>query len=80
MTYTGNTDARRKAAAKYQQERVERLTVRIPKGGRDYYQEAANIAGMSFNAFAVAALDEKIEREGIKPDTIKPDPIRADKE
>ena len=66
MEYKGNTDARRKASAKYQQEKVERLTVRIPKGQRDYYQQAAAAFGMSFNSFAVAALDEKIEREGIR--------------
>lgn len=56
-----------KAVAKYHREKVENLTIRVPKGRRAYYKACAAAAGESLNALAVRALDELIEREGIQP-------------
>ena len=62
-TYRGSSDAQRKAVSKYLAETVEEFKVRVPKGRKAYYQDAAAAAGMSLNAFTIAALDEKIERD-----------------
>ena len=64
-TYKGSTDAIRKAVRKYQTESVETIAVRVPIGRKDYYKSAAASAGMSLNQFAVSAMDEKIERDGL---------------
>lgn len=65
MTYKGNTDARRKATAKYQTEKVEDIKIRVPKGRKEYYKLCADHADMSLNAFAIKAMDEKIERDDL---------------
>ena len=64
-TYSGNTEARKRATAKYHKETIETIAVRVPKGKKDYYKSAAAAAGVSLNQFAIAAMDEKIEREGL---------------
>ncbi|MBQ6318982.1 MAG: hypothetical protein IJI23_04250 [Lachnospiraceae bacterium] len=64
-TYKGSTDARRRANAKYQRETVENMTIRVPKGKKEYYKGAADKSGMSLNQFAVASMDEKITRDNL---------------
>ena len=63
-TYKGNTDARRKANKKYLSETVEDIKIRVPKGRKEYYKDAAAVIGLSLNQFAITAMDEKIERDG----------------
>ena len=65
-TYKGNTDARRRATAKYLTETVEEFKIRVPKGRKDYYKDAAATVGLSLNQFAVQAMDEKIDRDNIQ--------------
>jgi len=67
-TYKGSSPAQRRAVAKYHAEKVEALTIRVPKGKRDYYKRAAASVGQSLNQFALSAMDEKMEREGISGD------------
>ena len=62
-TYKGNTDARRKANKKYLTENVEDIKIRVPKGRKEYYKDAAASIGQSLNQFAVNAMDEKIDRD-----------------
>ena len=62
-TYKGSTDARRRANAKYQRETVENMTLRVPKGRKEYYKNAADSAGLSLNQFAISSMDEKIKRD-----------------
>lgn len=57
------TEARKRAIAKYHAEKVEDIKIRVPKGQKDYYKSAATAAGMSLNEFAIAAMDEKINRD-----------------
>lgn len=64
-TYRGSSAAQRKAVAKYQSEKVEDIRIHVPKGRKDYYKAAADLAGQSLNAFAVNAMDEKIERDNL---------------
>lgn len=62
-TYTGQTDARRKASAKYLKESVEDIRIRVPKGNKAKVQEHANAMGESMNSFVVRAIDETMERD-----------------
>lgn len=57
-TYTGQTDARRKASAKYLKESVEDIRIRVPKGDKAKVQEHAASVGESMNAFVVRAIRE----------------------
>ena len=65
-TYTGQTDARRKASAKYLHEVVEDIRIRVPKGEKAKVQAHATSTGESMNAFVVRALDETMERDNKK--------------
>ncbi len=64
-TYNGNTDARRKAVNKYHKDSIDTISVRVPKGKKEYYKGAADKSGMSLNQFAVASMDEKITRDNL---------------
>ncbi len=64
-TYKGSSEAQRKAIAKYHAEKVEDIKIRVPKGRKEYYKTAATAAGMSLNQFSIAAMDEKIDRDGL---------------
>lgn len=70
MSYKGNTDARRRAAQKYHAEKIETIAVRVPIGRKDYYKTAADCAGQSLNQFAITAMDEKINRDGLLSDSV----------
>ncbi len=59
-TYKGNTDAHRRGNAKYLSETVESFVVRVPKGKKEYYKNAADSFGLSLNSFVVSSMDEKI--------------------
>lgn len=62
-TYTGQTDARRKASAKYLKESVEDIRIRVPKGDKAKVQEHAANMGESTNAFVVRAIAETMNRD-----------------
>ncbi|MDD5939727.1 MAG: antitoxin [Lachnospiraceae bacterium] len=62
MTEYKTTPAQRRANDKYHREKVEDIRIRVPKGRKDYYKDAATAAGKSLNQFAIDAMDEKIER------------------
>lgn len=62
-TYTGQTDARRKASAKYLHEVVEDIRIRVPKGDKTKVQAHANSTGESMNAFVVRAINETMNRD-----------------
>lgn len=56
------SDAQRRAVQKHDREKVDKVTVRLPKGAK----EAITSRGVTANAFIIAATLEKMEREGIK--------------
>ena len=62
-TYTGQTDARRKANAKYLKEAVEDVRIRVPKGQKAIIKAHAESPEESMNAFVVRAIDETLERD-----------------
>ena len=61
------TEAQRRAIKKYQTETVEEIKIRVPKGEKDYYKAAAEMAGLSLNMLFITAADEKISRDGLDP-------------
>lgn len=62
-TYTGQTDARRKASAKYLKESVEDVRIRVPKGQKVIIKNHADLMGESMNAFVVRAINETMSRD-----------------
>lgn len=62
-TYTGQTEARRRANAKYLSETVEDIRIRVPKGKKDIIKAHATEQGESLNGFVNRAIDEAMERD-----------------
>ena len=65
-TYTGYTEARKKANEKYLKESVEDIRIRVPKGDKAKVQEHAATMGESMNSFVVRAIDGTMERDNQK--------------
>lgn len=77
-TYTGQTDARRRASAKYLKESVEDIRIRVPKGDKAKVQEHAASMGESTNAFVVRAIKETMERDGSAPAAPLSPPVKKE--
>lgn len=60
------TPERAKYIKKYLTETVEDIKIRVPRGRKDYYKEAAANAGESLNSFAIRAMDYLIEMEKLQ--------------
>ena len=63
-TYTGYTEARKAANAKYEAETVERISLVLPKGKKAIIKAHTEHTGQSINGFINEAIDQKMEREG----------------
>lgn len=62
------TEAQKRAIAKYEKKKVDRINCRLPKGTKD--RIAAT--GYTANAFILAAVEEKLEKmEGSVPDSVQ---------
>jgi len=57
------TDAMKRAAEKYEAEKVDRVFVRFPKGKKEVVQEFAARRGESLNAFINRAVDMLMAEE-----------------
>ena len=64
-TYTGQTDARRKASAKYLKESVEDIRIRVPKGQKSIIKAHAEQQGESMNHFVIRAISETMKRDSL---------------
>ena len=64
-TYKGNTDARRRASAKYLHESVEDIRIRVPKGQKAIIKAHADVMEESMNAFIIRAISEAMERDKV---------------
>lgn len=62
-SYTGQTDARRKASAKYLAEKVEDIRIRVPKGQKAVIKAHAEKLDESMNQFVTRAITETMERD-----------------
>lgn len=57
------SEAAKRAVKKYDQEKIDRIAMRVPKGKREAIQAHAQEQGESVNAFLNRAVDETIERD-----------------
>ena len=62
-TYKGQTDARRRATAKYLKETVEDIRIRVPKGQKAVIKAHADRQQESMNQFVIRAINETMERD-----------------
>jgi predicted HicB family RNase H-like nuclease len=61
--YTGQTDARRRASAKYLKESVEDIRIRVPKGDKDKIKAHAKQQGESMNRFIIRSINETMKKD-----------------
>ena len=61
--YTGYTEARKAANARYEANTVERVSLVLPKGKKETIQNAAASQGQSVNAYINQAIDERMNRD-----------------
>ena len=57
------SEAQKRAIAKWQQEKVEEIKFRVPKGIKAVIKDHADECGESVNAFLLRAAKETIERD-----------------
>ena len=62
-TYKGQSEARRRASAKYLKETVEDVRIRVPKGQKAIIKAHADSQEESMNQFVVRAINETMERD-----------------
>lgn len=60
------TEAMDRAIKKYESEKLDKILLRIPKGSKERIREHAKAQGESTNAFIYRAVNETIERDGMK--------------
>lgn len=60
------SEAMDRAIKKYEQEKVDRVIFRVPKGVKEQIQEHAEKQGESLSAFLNRAVQEAIERDNSK--------------
>ena len=51
----------RKAVRKHQTQKLDTITVRVPKGKKDEYYEAAERAGVPFRQYFMDAMEKMID-------------------
>lgn len=61
MAYRGYTPAQKKATNKYQKENMEQIALRVKKGTRERWHDAAERAGESYRQFILNAVEDKIK-------------------
>lgn len=61
--------AQQKAVQKYVKNNYDRVVLTLQKGKKEPLQAAAAAAGLSMNSYIVAAIDEKMERDGFAQET-----------
>ena len=55
------TDAQRRASVKYLHENTDDIRLRVPKGTKERWMEAADRAGMSMTKFVMEAVENKMK-------------------
>lgn len=58
-----SSEALKRAIKKYDQEKIDRISLRVPKGKKEVIQAHAASQGESINAFLQRAIDETIDRD-----------------
>ena len=61
--YKGFTPSRRKANDKYMTEKIDSLSIYVPKGKKELIKAAAEKKGQSMNQFVVDAINAALDNE-----------------
>ena len=62
-TYKGFTPSRQKANYKYLTEKVDNISLHVPKGQKEIIKKAAAAAGVSLNQYIVEAINTRLQSE-----------------
>lgn len=57
------TEARKKAAIKYMQDKTDDIRLRVPKGTKDRWKAAAEAAGVSMTKFVQDAVEAAVDTQ-----------------
>lgn len=60
MSYT---EAQKKASIKYMKEKTDDIRLRVPKGLKEKYMQAAEQRGMSMTKFVIDCVEKTLENE-----------------
>lgn len=60
------TDAQKRAAMKYMQEKTDDIRLRLPKGTKDRWKVAAEAAGVSMTKFVQDAVEAAVDAQSDK--------------
>ena len=66
MAYNGYTEARKKANIKYLREKTDDIRLTLPKGTKDRWREAAELAGYSMTQYVKLAVEKQIAEDEMK--------------
>jgi predicted HicB family RNase H-like nuclease len=58
------TTAQRAVTEKYMEHHTDRMTLRLPKGIKDEWTQAAQSAGMSLTQYIIAAVEARLTEDG----------------
>ena len=58
------TEVRKEANKRWDEKNLDRISIAMPKGKKDEIKAAAVASGQSMNAYIIAAIDEKMARDG----------------
>ena len=64
--YNGYTEARKKANIKYMQDKTDNIQLRLPKGTKERWRAAAELAGISMTKYVADAVEKQIDLDKIK--------------
>lgn len=64
---TGYSEAQRRAALKYRQNKLDLIQISAPKGEKEKIKQAAAAAGQSVSQYVLQAIYERMEREESGP-------------
>ena len=65
-------DHANKYTQEYHKNNLEQIAIRVKKGQKAYYKQAAKNANLSLASFMTTAMDEKLEREQQKAKSSEP--------
>lgn len=62
------TEAQKRATAKYKEKALKRIPLDVQKEKYEEIKAAATQAGKTVNGYIKEAIDEKMEKDGLKPE------------
>lgn len=61
--YNGYTEARKKANIKYMHDKTDNIQLRLPKGTKERWMAAAELANMSMTKYVANAVEKQMQSE-----------------